>query len=49
MAALPVAGWGGPDAPFQLDTRVPILHRAGQSFSAGRLWEHAGSHLGFYG
>ena len=46
---LAVADWGGPDRPFRLDTRHPIIHRLGTSFGRDRLWEYAGGHVGFYG
>ena len=49
IAPLAVAEWGGPDQPFQLDARTPLLHLHGRSFSHDRLWNNANSHLGFYG
>ena len=49
MTTLGIADWGGPARPFRIETRQPIVHRPGASFSHDRLWEYAGGHQGFYG
>jgi len=48
-APLAVAEWGGKNKPFRLETRVPLIHLRGHSYSHDRLWEYAGGHEGFYG
>lgn len=45
MAFEPVASWGSPTTPFQLDEQPPV----GRGPADGRLWQCATGHLGFYG
>ena len=33
MTTLGIADWGGPAQPFRIETRQPVVHRPGASFS----------------
>ncbi len=45
MALEPIASWGGPATPFQLDGQPPIERQPAD----GGIWDYAAGHLGFYG